>query len=225
VAVASDIRMSSENNEAGIVQDMLQQQRWTRELEARAYMFKFRIPYSDVESLTDRYHAAWPGVRRKRGSFPYLAGKLHIQLYPQHSSAELRLLGFSSAPQKQPKYSHAMYSIAGIEDAMALYNLVYRGNAMFAANGKAAAATPMREAHTYEEASETLILSRIGAAQKVPLPLDHVRRTVDSLIRRFVSKDWAQCVSLTSASPGRRCATSQAAMSRLKLCTSVHNLE
>lgn len=206
LAIASDIRMSSENNEGGIVHDMLQQQRWTRELEARAYMFKFRIPYSDVESMIDRYHSAWPGVRRRRGSFPYLAGKLHIQLYPQHSSAELRLIGHTFQ-------RHAMYSMGGIEDAMSLYNLVYRGNAVFAvskANG---------HGQTYEEASETLILSRIAAASR--LPLDHVRHVVDALIHRFVNKDWAQCVSLTSAVPGRQCARSQAAMARLKKCTKV----
>lgn len=72
VLFISDIRRT-DTDEAQILGDMLDQQRWHRIIKPAASMFKFRLPWS-------------------KGLTPYLNGKVYMQPYAQMHSTETRLV-------------------------------------------------------------------------------------------------------------------------------------
>ncbi len=131
----SDIRMYRTENR--IAKDMCDQQRWVVATKAAGYMLKFRMPYAWNKEVEERYSeaASGPGVQRVPAAeaspdcIPYLDGKLFLQLYPKQASAELRLIGFP----RRSKYVVRPYHTKEIEDALALFNAVYRGHATFSA--------------------------------------------------------------------------------------------
>ena len=189
VAFISDVRVS--NDEDSIVNDMLNQQRWTGLLGATAYMFKFRVPYD--EKLISKYEVHGRKGDREGGKMPYLDGSLYIQLYPRPTTAELRLIGFRVSPSH---YRLRMYDVREIEGKMALFNLVYRSNARFSWS---------KEASTYEAVAETSILDAVKRASGRK-SVAEVRGSVDAAMSKFIrdKSSMDACAVATSRKQGCR---------------------
>ena len=230
----SDIRMEAKEN--SIANDMQSQQRWAILTRSFAYMFKFRLPYNelnkeknekvvppsvkakylDVRHMHDaaarvdrvKLHAlggSTPVVADPNFGFQYLSGKLYIQLYPRVSTAELRLIGFSSATKaasiEERAYTMAWYDRGEIESKMALFNFLYRSHACF--EGALPERTGMQ--HTYEAVAEMAIVERCLALTlenktvTVPEKRALVKEIFDIINMSIESKmTTAACVKLNS---------------------------
>lgn len=192
VVFISDIRVS--NEESRIVDDMLSQQRFTHILRAEAYMFKFRIPYDNVDAYVQKYVEAYrsikprlPAIKKSQRElsstfFPYIDGKLHIQLYARPETAELRLMGFA----KKAAFAYRMYGTEEIENKMALFNLLYRNNARFAKGSS-------KEVANYETAAEHSIMEDVSAFNGKVQTASALTKQVDHMMSRFINKPWLAC--------------------------------
>jgi len=107
----SDVR--GKTGELDIAANMRDQMRWTVVIGCSGYMHKFKIPYMDDAHAAEvlRTYREAPesdlppdaiergdqegGGNDRVGSFPYLDGRLHVQVYGPQRTAELRLIGFS----------------------------------------------------------------------------------------------------------------------------------
>lgn len=144
----SDIR--EEATEEKIVQDMKSQMRWTLVLNADAYMFKFRLPYTErghlprnikmmyqdlshlnrktgtSQNLDTRQNLDSIPTNKAMASHPntilYLEGEMFLQIYAPQRTTELRLIGFKN----QKKYKLCFYDAAEIENKMAVFNTIFR---------------------------------------------------------------------------------------------------
>ena len=194
VLLVSDVRMV--NREVKIAEDMRNQQRWAVLCGAVGYMFKFRIPYQwnaeiadcyDVRHLKNANPAAKIQIVKSSGSgIPYLDGRLFIQLYPKATTAELRLIGF--AP-KQLSYKVKTYDVKEIEDALALFNAVYRSHAVYKAGRHSGSYFRERDLFPgYEVVAEyeiaTKIQSALGGSKTVEM-LDSIIREIDKNLVQY----------------------------------------
>jgi hypothetical protein len=154
VLFVSDIRRNDSDEEM-IAQDMAIQRRWVEIIGCERFMLKFRMPYKWTQTILDAYGSS------NRGKISYLAGSLYLQLYPPASSAELRLVGSTSDVKE--------YDVGRIEDAVNLFNNVYRSHAVFGP-GEA----------KYESVAEDAILR--AAAELTGRDLAQVILDVDSVV-------------------------------------------
>lgn len=146
----SDIR--ADTGEDNISDDMIRQARWAMQLGSHAYMFKFRLPYKDRDTIIRRYREAFlqggsggSGAKHPRSAsvrkiavhaqaaqatalMPYLDGKVYIQLYGRTRTAETRLIGFCGP---NATYRVREYDICDIENKLAIFNIVHRSYARF----------------------------------------------------------------------------------------------
>lgn len=198
----SDVRVKAD--EGLIVQDMINQQRWAGILRCDAFMLKFRLPYAWSTSVADAYKRAHqlavgnsgrgggkaiahpPGAR----VFPYLAGRMYIQLYGRPRTCELRLVGFA---KKEGALTYKLYDIAEIESKMAVFNALYRSHASWSFG---ASATHLRgRAQGYEAVSQYAILTRCARVLTGPgrAKADALRQQIDALLGTYISKDEWTC--------------------------------
>jgi hypothetical protein len=154
VLFVSDIRRNDSDEEM-IAQDMALQKRWVEIIGCDRFMLKFRMPYKWTQTILDAYGSS------NRGKINYLAGSLYLQLYPPANSAELRLVGSTSDVKE--------YDVGRIEDAVNLFNNVYRSHAVFGP-GEA----------KYESVAEDAILR--AAAELTGRDLAQVILDVDSVV-------------------------------------------
>ena len=154
VLFVSDIRRNDSDEEM-IAQDMAIQRRWVEIIGCDRFMLKFRMPYKWTQTILDAYGSS------NRGKINYLAGSLYLQLYPPANSAELRLVGSTSDVKE--------YDVGRIEDAVNLFNNVYRSHAVFGP-GEA----------KYESVAEDAILR--AAAELTGRDLAQVILDVDSVV-------------------------------------------
>jgi len=93
IAMISDIRTNT--SEMEVIQNMVNQQKWTMQLNCIAYMLKFRLLYinkeMDIKLLTYSYPIPYESKSIKK-SFVYLKGEIYTQLYPPNRSSETRLI-------------------------------------------------------------------------------------------------------------------------------------
>lgn len=170
VLFVSDIR--AEREEGAIARDMLNQARWAVRLAPDSYMFKFRLPYQNAAAACVAFGRELGAFLSPKGApgrgphLPYVAGKLYVQPYARPTTAELRLVGHGPVRA-------TFYSVARIENAMALFNAVYRGHARFG-----------RRAVPYEEAVEDAVLeacARRGGADR-----EDMRALMEGYITSFI---------------------------------------
>jgi len=149
----SDVR--SDKAEDSIIRDMRDQMRWTMLSGCTAYMHKFRIPflshpsgtspshddkddhiYQDLSHLPQGQFRLAPSnasnAKKRRFQFPYLDGKLYIELYGRQRTSELRLMGYASSSNSFSPYNLRMYDHRTIDDAMGTFNILYRSHARYA---------------------------------------------------------------------------------------------
>jgi hypothetical protein len=210
VLLVSDVRMV--RIEQKIAEDMRNQQRWILLSGAVAYMVKFRIPYkwnASIKSCYDLRNITTIEPKRKivilddghPKELQYLDGGLYIQLYPKQKTAELRLIGY--APKNVYKIRN--YKIGEIEDALALFNAVYRSHACFK-TGRHSASFFTDKFPSYEKVAEydiaLRILASIGGAKKsddVMALLSIIESSVDSF-----KTSMEKCVRVTNEKVKRR---------------------
>lgn len=173
ILFVSDVRADAE--ESAIAKDMANQARWAVMLNAGNFMFKFRLPYRDVQQACAAMGRELLGLVPMKGKtgrgpqLPYLAGKLHVQTYGRPTTAELRLVGSGAL-------SGCFYSVSRIEDLMSVFNAVYRSHARFkAVNGRVL---------PYEAAVEAMVIKKVARLAGSTVP--QVRRLVDGAIERFI---------------------------------------
>ena len=172
----SDIR--EEATEEKIVHDMKSQMRWTLILKADAYMFKFRLPYTERGHLPRNIKMMYQDLshlNRKTGtsqnldtiptnialaSHPntilYLEGEMFLQIYAPQRTTELRLIGFKN----QKKYKLRFYDAAEIENKMAVFNTIFRPYVLYVSNRNTHEEENKKTIITssYEKLSEYLII-------------------------------------------------------------------
>lgn len=214
----SDIRV--DNKEENIANDMLLQMKWAILTGSRAYMFKFRIPYvwddprilnaydlvQHLPNTVSRLQETIPSAKllnlptetiMTRNQLWYLDGSLFLQIYPQTSSAELRLLGFA------PKHTYRIvkYVPLDIEDLMATFNTFYRSHAKFATRPLLTDyIEKTQQFPSYEVVSELTILYDAVSLQKKQF-MESFHR-INKLIRNLIPQKtyMDQCVLFTTKS-------------------------
>ena len=133
IAFVSDIRVTA--SDEGTFRDMVNQQLWTTQLNAVAYMHKFRLPYTGEAFSYGSYQYDTTDLKNtnvspgKKEGILYLAGKLYLQLYPPNRSSESRLIGFRTPDQP---FELAYYDAHAYDEQMNHFNLVDRCNTRFA---------------------------------------------------------------------------------------------
>lgn len=213
ILFTSDVR-DSDREEAVVAQDMLDQQRWTVLTGCSAYMHKFRIPYMDKPEAkqilqsyrsfanipTHMYEYVYDAKEKKTtSSFPYLDGRLFIQLYARQRTAELRLMGFA---KKTGFYVIRDYGTGEVENKMATFNTVYRGHARFKYDGRY---TPPRDSYlpaSYDVVAEHAIISQCAHSLKGDYTQDDLCRmhdTVQAMLASFSHKDPLVCSLISAA--------------------------
>lgn len=168
VLFVSDIRRD-ESGEEMIAEDMAMQKRWVEITGCERFMLKFRMPYKWTPKILDAY-----GSSGGKGKINYLGGSLYLQLYPPANSAELRLVGSSSSSTTDVKANAKEYDVGRIEDAVNLFNNVYRSHAVFGP-----------EEAKYESVAEDAILR--AAAELTGRDLAQVILDVDSVVPTIAS--------------------------------------
>ena len=214
VLFISDVRV--EPSEARIAQDMMDQQRWVLTLRPDAYMFKFRVPYAhDLGSYLRRYRDEAQSLRLREkshahhqaptpvdnvGVMEYLEGDLFIQLYGRTRTAEMRLIGFASGADSSggsnPKktFSFRGYGVAEIENALALFNAVYRSHAAFA-YGSSREHLHAATRHAYEAVAEYSIAMACARSHGSRKASDAaaVLRLMNDMISQHIVKETVAC--------------------------------
>lgn len=145
----SDIRKDN-SDEVIITEDMIDQRRWVEMIGCSHFMLKFRVPFEWPDAVLAAFEST------EVGRIKYLAGTLYLQLYPPANSAELRLVG---RPDARGAYATRFYDVFEIEDAMILFNQVYRSHALFGP-----------DAVTYERAAEDAIMRAASEVTGMDLP-------------------------------------------------------
>jgi hypothetical protein len=103
VLFVSDIRVDAD--EARIVQDMVDQQRWALLVQAEVYMFKFRIPYLWDRTTVAAYAAAAAGLAAATGC--------RVDPAPSPSPSPSPALAQQQQPQQQQQQQHVFPYLAG----------------------------------------------------------------------------------------------------------------
>jgi hypothetical protein len=197
----SDIR--ADTSETAIINDMKNQARWTLLINADAYMFKFRVPYDgnlfpqydnvDYMTTATAMLKRTSTANKKPSEIEYLDGQLHLQLYGQRRTTEVRLIGFVS---DNGHYRTRLYDVDDHEARMAIFNICYRSHASFA-YWNSASQWPHT---TYDSLSEYYILLLCLRAKNVKVQNDtaQIVKNINELVSKHVKKTELTCPVLSA---------------------------
>lgn len=130
----SDVRMSGpdgkEPGELQIAEDMAAQARWLKDIGARCWVVKMRLPFLNAAGALDPAVAAvyaklgGTSTAGKAHEVPYLQGTPYVQLYGRTTTTELRLVGLDG-------FAMQTYDLRPVEQIMAAFNTVHRSHTRF----------------------------------------------------------------------------------------------
>lgn len=127
IVFMSDIR--EEPSEKEVWQNMLQQQLWTVQLDAIAYLLKFRLPYfmKNIQIQDFRYElpikTSFDKMKLKDTEVVYLKGDIYLQIYPPLKSTETRLIYIR---KENESFSFQPYDISVYENQCFYFNQISR---------------------------------------------------------------------------------------------------
>ncbi len=128
IVFMSDIR--EEPSEKKVWENMLQQQLWTIQLDAIAYLLKFRLPYYAYHNINIndfRYElpikTSFDKMKLKDSEVVYLKGDIYLQIYPHLKSNETRLIYIR---EENESFSFQSYDISVYENQCFYFNQISR---------------------------------------------------------------------------------------------------
>ena len=197
----SDIR--GDVTEKDIMNNMIQQQKWTIQLNSVAYMLKFRLPYLDEnfnkslityklpkEVEVDRSYNNMDNEINKKYDFYYLKGSIYIQLYSPTLSSETRLV---YVRDKNEKFIIQKYNIENYDGNMYYFNQIDRSKKYKYKDSNLMKYHILGYDDSYESVSEYYIIDKYFNEKETSSNIIKKLYNINNQIIKYSNKDIVLC--------------------------------
>ena len=204
IVFISDIR--GDVTEEDIMNNMIQQQKWTIQLNSVAYMLKFRLPYLDNNfnkslityklpkevKVNKSYNNLENEVNNinEKYDFYYLKGSIYIQLYSPTLSSETRLI---YVRDKNEKFIIQKYNIENYDGNMYYFNQIDRSKKYKYKDSNLMKYHILGYDDSYESVSEYYIIDKYFNEKETSSNIIKKLYDINNQIIKYTNKDIVLC--------------------------------